>query len=207
MSIIRVITAAASLLCAWAQPAVQGIPGIIGLLELPEPTRWLPIVIYEAPELSSPKRTITMSEDLLLQELDYESHHALIVTARKAGWFQIRLKDNTAWLPARPRFRFSPIEEFFPASKSDLTYLLQRDEGTLASAPGRKAILKQPDGAAGYRIVDRFVLNGMLWLKLEVLNGTICSLGNEQPRVLLSGWVPLKDSEGRLNLWWHTRGC
>lgn len=70
--------------------------------------------------------------ELPTREVTYEGLAAIVVEQRN-GWFRVRLAEGTAWIQGYADLPFVPLEELV---LSELAYLTEAWDGTLAPAPG-----------------------------------------------------------------------
>lgn len=190
-----------------------GIPNLIQWAKTQEgidPKPGVPLKLCERPDLRSKCRFLSSVEDLDYEELSYESDFSIAVIGKSGKWLQIGLKKGSAWIQRQPNFGFGDINEFFGITRDDLelTYLTNESDSKLSSAPGRAPSIAFPEGYEGFRIVDRFLLKGEVWLKLQLTSGgPSCGGTGKELKILGYGWMPLHSSTGKLNFWYPSRGC
>jgi hypothetical protein len=209
VSIIKVITVVVSL--AQLDPEPRKTPGIQGFLLhhqwMDRERPWVPLTVYEQPDLAAIRRTITVAEDLKVQEFGYEANYGLIVLERKGTWARVALKDSTGWVVIRKGTYFEDVDFMFGPSDNDYDHWTGEEPLKLSTAPGRVATLVPEQPVKALRIRDRIRLKDGIWLRIEILDLHSCD-GEQRPaKVLMQGWAPLRDPAGRLNFWWYTRGC
>lgn len=140
---------------------------------------------------------------------------AVAVFARQGKWLRIAV-DNSAmqfgWVMADGAFH--PLADL--VGESRLTYLTARWNRRLYDAPDAKAIAgggraaRLSVGSADaafqqpYRAVRTVVVEGRLWLRVELLDG-LCTV--DEPRVIDTGWVPAQSAAGDQWAWFRSRGC
>lgn len=142
---------------------------------------------------------------------------SVAVFARQGRWLRIAI-DNSAtrfgWLMADGAFH--SLADLVGGSR--LTYLTARWNRRLYDAPvanattarGRVAQLSagstDADFLQPYRAVRTVVVEGRLWLRVELLDAAdVCAA--QDPRVIDSGWVPAQSAAGEQWAWFWSRGC
>lgn len=200
-----------------AQPVSSNIIGLVeipALFQQPEngtlsPRPGIPLKLYKRPDLRSPARLLDSVESLDWVELGYEDQQSIAVFSRTKQWLEIGLKEGKAWIQWKPGFKFHDLDTFFGVSRDSLGHdYLTNPESRLAKAPGRALTLPVPEKFDTFNIVDTFKFKGQKWLKLEFISGKhACGGENEEAKVLAYGWLPLFNAEGKLNFWYHSRGC
>jgi hypothetical protein len=148
-------------------------------------------------------------------ESDYEIP-SLAVFERRDGWVRIALdNDATRFGWVRESDQFQPIVDLL-AGDSRLTYLTLTWDGTLYESPGftprgRNARTAGTSGTTvrrnaevPYRAIGHAVVQERLWLHVEILD-EVC--GNQDPRVIDTGWVPAQSPTGTQWAWFRSRGC
>jgi len=146
----------------------------------------------------------TAREDLPTREFDYEAPGA-IVLERRDGWIKIRLHDGVGWFKPSPVDRFMPLSDLYEEFVG-VTAINKSFTARLASTPGMlggpilpRVVPEQPVRVAEVR--DE-------WVKVEVLNNSVCSAANNgPPEVIATGWLPLHDANGEPSIWFSSRGC
>lgn len=144
-------------------------------------------------------------------EHDYEAVSLLVYRTSGEGWYEIALDSQgktRGWVKSSPRATFRSLAVLFP---DRLTYLTPSWDRTLApkaggvAAPGAPRLaLKQKEPAV--RVKSTATVRGKLWLEVDILDG-VCG-ASDSPKVLSSGWVPAhSQADGRLVVWFYSRGC
>jgi len=147
-------------------------------------------------------------------ESGYESP-SVAVFERQGKWLRIAL-DNSAtrfgWVLGEGAFH--SLADLLRIGR--LTYLTARWNRRLYDAPDAKAIAAggrisrlsagstDADFQQPYRAVRIVVVEGRLWLRVEVLD-ELC--GAQEPRVIDTGWVPAQSAAGEQWAWFWSRGC
>jgi hypothetical protein len=149
-------------------------------------------------------------------ESDYEIP-SLAAFERRDGWVRIALdNDATRFGWVRESDQFHAIVDLL-AGESRLTYLTPTWDGTLYESPGftpRGRNARTTPGTSGtivrgnaevpYRAIGRAVVEERLWLHVEILD-KVC--GNQDSRVIDTGWVPAQSPAGTQWAWFWSRGC
>jgi hypothetical protein len=148
-------------------------------------------------------------------ESDYEIP-SLAAFERRDGWVRITLdNDATRFGWVRESDQFHAIVDLL-AGESRLTYLTPTWDGTLyespgfsprgrnARTPGTSGAIVRGNAEVPYRTIGRAVVQGRLWLHVEILD-EVC--GNQDPRVIDTGWVQALSPEGAQWAWFWSRGC
>jgi hypothetical protein len=140
-------------------------------------------------------------------EYSYEAP-AAIVLERRDRWFKVRLSDGAGWLYAAAHDEFHSLEALLA---NGLTYLtvdfdgrLMKTAGSAMPAAGEQELglgRDTPVRAIDFRLVD-----GDLWVHVEVLSGSICT-SIDPPTVTRRGWLPAHNAGGQPNIWFYSRGC
>ena len=157
----------------------------------------------------------TRPRGCVFTESDYEIP-SLAVFDRRNGWVRIALdNDATRFGWVRESDQFHAIVDLL-AGDSRLTYLTPAWDGMLFESPaftprGRNARTARTSDTIGrgnaevpYRAIGRAVVQERLWLHVEILD-EVC--GNQDPRVIDTGWVPAQSPEGTQWAWFWSRGC
>jgi len=147
----------------------------------------------------------------LFHESDYEES-ALAVFEKRViagrAWYRVAIDRGGrrfGWLESAAHFH---TMRSLIASSERLTYLTPAWLRTLypwagatvvrPAKPSRDFRIEQP-----YRPLQWSTVGGVLWVEVELLEGTC--LGEET--VIDRGWVPVRNPFGRLNAWYSSRGC
>lgn len=188
------------------------IPNLIQWAETEgiSPKPGVPLKLCERPDLRSKCKLLRSVEDLDWVELGYETDLSISVIRKSGKWLQIGLKEGSAWIQRQPNFIFNDINEFFGVTRGDfqLAYFTEGSDSKLSRSPGRAPTIEFPEDYESFRIVDRFLLRGEVWLKLQLTSGgPSCSGTEKELKILGYGWMPLHGSSGKLNFWSPSRGC
>jgi hypothetical protein len=157
----------------------------------------------------------TSPRGCVFTESDYEIP-SLAVLERRNGWVRIALdNDATRFGWVRESEQFHALADLL-GSDTRLTYLTARWDRTLYESPGSTAPGRggrtartsdksvRGNGEAPYRAIGRAVVDGRLWLRVEILD-EVC--GDQDPRVIDIGWVPAQSPAGTQWAWFWSRGC
>ncbi len=191
-----------------------GDVGILGLLELPgladDPPR-LDIRVHPAPNTASrPIRRLGHPSALATREFDYERPGA-IVLARHAGWYRVRLRRGVAWIPEGEGMRFHAVADLV---RDNLAYLTAAWDGRLRAAAGVEkdvrwivpAWRRRMGHPISVELRESRERGGETWLRIAIPWPPPCD-GDEPTRVVAEGWVPARAADGRLAVWFFSRGC
>ena len=158
------------------------------------------LAVHERPDSVSAKRTIRHLHELVLREHSYEEL-SLVVLKQSAGWLQIKLKDGAGWIRRPTPSVFRSLGQLLSNGMSYVTTDWDKQLSRYAGGPATKRIVVSPSvNVLGTRIV-----NGVLWIQIQVLNASICEVQN--PTVLATGWVRAYSQSGAANVWFYPRGC
>lgn len=131
---------------------------------------------------------------------------AAVVYGVEGAWLLVGMRDGgRTWLP-RGIGEFLPLE---PLLRERLTHLTDAWDGTLRFAPDAAATPESlpprdaGDGAYPVRLLGTRVVDGALWLEVEVLD-RVCEAGDPQP--VAKGWLRAW-RDGTPTVWFHSRGC
>lgn len=145
-------------------------------------------------------------QELPAVEYAYEQPGA-VVMARRGEWYEIRLRTGTGWVRPGGPATFIPLDELL---RDKLLYLRAGAVGAARAEPGGPPV--RLDGRfADSRSLTVSLLSmvrrdGKLWVRVELSEGPPCAEPKASPtkrRV----WLPFHGSDGRPNLWFHSRGC
>lgn len=145
-------------------------------------------------------------QELPTVEYAYEQPGA-VVTARRGEWYEIRLQGGTGWVRPGGPATFIPLDELL---RDKLLYLREGAVGDARAAPGGPPL--SLDGrfadsrSLAVSLLSMVRRNGKLWVRVELSEGAPCAEPKASPakrRV----WLPFHGSDGRPNLWFHSRGC
>jgi hypothetical protein len=157
----------------------------------------------------------TRPRGCVFTESDYEIP-SLAVFDRQSGWVRIALDVNATrfgWVQEQTQFH--ALADLL-GSDARLTYFTATWDRTLYESPGPAASARggrtartsdrsvRGNGEAPYRAIGRAVVEGHLWLHVEILD-EVC--GNQDPRVIDTGWIPAQSPAGAQWAWFWSRGC
>ena len=140
-------------------------------------------------------------------EYTYEAP-AAVVLERRDRWFKVRLSDGVGWIQASERDEFHSLEALLT---NGLTYLTADFDGRLMKTAG-SAMPAAGDQELGLgkdtsvRTIDFRLVDGDLWVHVEVLSGSICT-SIDPPTVIRRGWLPAHSAGGQPSIWFYSRGC
>jgi hypothetical protein len=148
-------------------------------------------------------------------ESDYEIP-SLAVFERQSGWVRVSLDVNaTSFGWVQEKGQFHTLAELL-SGEYRLTYLNGGWDHILYDAPGSAGSaragqagrpsekLGRGNGENPYRAIGHTFVQGRLWLHVEILD-QVC--GDQDPRVIASGWVPAQSPAGLQWAWFWSRGC
>jgi hypothetical protein len=143
------------------------------------------------------------------KEYAYEQRGAVVLD-RRADWYKLRIESGAGWIHASPKDQFFSLvdllwrhRELSYATESWDQRLASRAGGTLAPLPPN--VRKQMKAEADTRVVGSRLVGGRLWLQIELLNHSFCE--GDEPKVLLTGWLPAHAASGEPTIWFPSRGC
>ena len=102
-----------------------------------------------------------------------------------------------------------PLSELFEEF-AGVTAIAKSFNGRLVAAPGRPADASSPAVSTlqPARVIEIRDVLGQSWVRLEVMNHSICSAAEHgPPDVVGTGWMPLHDADGEPTIWFSSRGC
>lgn len=202
----------------WARPrANPGPDSILGLLVLsgvfgPGETGGVimadpvvPLPLYSAPDEDRERlRLIDDASELEWREYAYEAG-AAVVTGRHDGWYRIRLADGGAgWVRPEHADRFIPLTELYASA---MTYLTHDWSGRLwrDGRVGWRAYAVEKAAETPVEVVGVHAEGESLWLEVAIPETSPCEGGGSEVRA--RGWVPVWNEQGKLNVWFFSRGC
>lgn len=194
--------------------------GLIGLLELPY--TWEESAgknrlhqtykLHEAVALeSSGLGSIDSLDHIETFEWSYEIPAAAIYDYQHDGeysWYRVKLTQSgrLAWIKGGTQTTFHPLSALVSES---LPYMTAAWDGRIFTAAGypETAITLSPRSPeTPIAVAGSTMVEGELWVLIVVLKDSACS-SSDPPRVLESGWVPAHATNGKLNIWFYSRGC
>jgi len=204
--------------------AGTGNQKILGLVELPtvlgkydpngppghiRPAHVQAIPVYSHHSINSPVvGQISGLESVETKEFAYEAP-AAVVYGIVDSWVLIHIIDSSknefGWI-APPVC--GPFHSLVDLLNSGLCYLEEDWDGILYEGAKFLKIVKRIQEVMKRRdinIVWSEEHQGALWLEVELLGPGRCK--GERPEVLAKGWVPAHKKDGKLNIWFHSRGC
>lgn len=145
-------------------------------------------------------------QDFPTLEYAYEEP-AGIVLAKSGRWCQIQLSTRTAWIHEKCESGFMPIELVLKDKALHLVkgaIQLARSEPGGASTKLLKTLLEaQPAYVA---LVGTDKVKGVVWIHVATLQVAVCDR-KPLPHEIQTFWIPLRDAQGLLQVWFHSRGC
>jgi hypothetical protein len=141
------------------------------------------------------------------REHGYEEASAVVYGIGDDGrWLLVGLRDSGRTWMRRDAGEFLPIESLL---RDRLTHLTDAWDRSLRFAPHAgsapqpvRGLARGPDDVPA-RLLGTRVVNGRLWLEVEVLD-RICE--GDTPEMVAYGWVPAWIG-GRPTMWFYSRGC
>jgi len=146
------------------------------------------------------------AEPLPTLEYDYEAP-AAIVLAKSGPWCQVMLQSRAAWINKECLPGFLSVQELL---RDKMLYL----------RPGALALAKQaPQGTAfkpppmwisaeqvSVSLMASKIIQGEIWLHLSASHINTCE-ADPKPEEVERFWLPLRDTNGALQVWYYARGC
>lgn len=197
---------------------------VVGLVELPSvfgkrnpngppglvrPTHVQAVPIYSHSSNNSPVvGQISDLESVETAEFDYEAPSAVVYEIVD-GWVLIHITDSPknkfGWVAPHAHGPFHPLVDLLI---SGMCYLEEDWDGLLYESVNALKGTKRIQVTGKRRDIN--VLRsqehqGTLWLEVELLSPGHCE--KEYPKVLAKGWVPAYKKDGKLNVWFYSRGC
>jgi len=219
--IVGLVLAFTAFASALAEPNIRRV---VGLVELPSilgtvdpdgppgmipPAQIQPVPLHSHPISTSPVVAIISSPDAVeTKEFDYEAR-AAVVYEMADDWVLVRMMVDSlsckpGWIHPNSRGPFHPVEDLL---KSGLCYLTTDWNGFLyADASNSKIVSKtEPNGQTrDINILEMRKLQDQLWVAVELLGPGRCE--GIEPEIVAKGWVPVHKSDGKLNVWFFSRG-
>lgn len=188
-------------------------PAAEGVVKLPALDRWLlegvapgRVTVYAAPQQSAATQQLAVDQ-LQYLETGYETADALVYQ-QQPGWLRLALQGQPirwVWLPDAQPSGFKPMVAM--VGQDQLNYFAPDWDRRLWSAPdGQQYALFKGDDSQLPRIIGKRQLGRRWWLQVRLVPDP-CQDKPAVPPVVREGWLPLRDSKGRYNIWYHTRGC
>lgn len=202
----------------WRRPRAKPKPdSILGLLVLsgvfgPGETGGViaadpivPLPLYPAPVGSlEPVILVDDASELAWREYAYEAGAAVVI-GRHDGWHRIRLANGSdGWVRPEHADRFLPLAELYAGA---MTYLTHAWSGRLwrNGRGGWRAFGIHNGSETPVEVVAVQARGDSLWLEVEIPKMSPCDGGGSEIRD--RGWVPVWNEEGKLNVWFYSRGC
>jgi hypothetical protein len=181
----------------------NGPPGLV------RPTHVEAVPIYSHHSNNSPiVGLISNLDSVETKEFDYEAP-AAVVYDNVDGWVLIRITDSLktefGWVSPHGHGPFHSLVDLF---NSRLCYLEEYWDGMLYESSSTQRNVKRipVDGKKrDINILRSKEHQGVLWLEVELLGPGRCE--GENPEVLTKGWIPAHNKDGKLNVWFYSRGC
>jgi hypothetical protein len=138
---------------------------------------------------------------LPLLESGYEKA-ALSVLEQHGRSFRIALSPGRCgWIEAPADYRYQSLSELLADS---LDYLVGDGRVELCREPGVQCAPFHDDEAT-VRVLETRESGETTWFRIDITTSFCADAGS--PRPLASGWVRSHRTDGRLNLWFRSRGC
>ncbi len=212
--VAQVETALARLAGTASSAKKSGVPqpdSIVGLVTIPrlmaqQEAPQGPVAAFATPRGHCGRTMLLSADELVTREVDYEVAAAVVHEVRD-GRYRLGLSDTdrgaTVWLPRESVGRYYPLADLLQAR---MTYLTSDWDGFVWPHP--EAGQPQRPGVPAETVVK--VLGSLrsgtaTWLQLEIYSGDPCQ--GEDPVVVDTGWVPAWSDEGRVTVWFWSRGC
>ena len=198
---------------------------VVGLVELPSifgtadpdghPGQVLPAQIQQVQLHSHPTSKslvfamISSPDAVETKEFDYEAR-AAVVYEMADDWVLVRMMVDSSsyqlgWIHPNSRGQFHPVEDLF---KSGLCYLTTDWDGFLYADAGNSNVVNKtkPNGQIrDINILEMRKFRERLWVAVEVLGQGRCE--GIEPGIVAKGWAPVHKRDGKLNVWFFSRGC
>lgn len=145
-------------------------------------------------------------QDFPTLEYAYEEP-AGIVLAKSGRWCQIQLRTRTAWIHEECEPGFMPIERVL---RDKALYLVKGAAQLARSEPGgastklSQALLEAQPAFATLVGTDK--VKGVVWIHVAASQVGVCDR-EPLPHEIQTFWIPLRDTQGALQVWFHSRGC
>ncbi|MEL7449338.1 MAG: hypothetical protein AAFN78_09025 [Pseudomonadota bacterium] len=190
-------------------PAEPGNDSLIGLLDIKALAHGGVVPLHADPDARAPCiARISELEALETREAGYE-FSAAVVTAKRDGWYRVRLASGAAgWVAQEFAGTWFPYEEL-PIRR--LSYLTGEWSGFVwpgpgAGLPNRSGVWSSQQRAEyPVEVHESQQIGGMVWFRVSVLVASPCAGGDG--KATLSGWVPGYGATGKPNVWFYSRGC
>ena len=220
--IVGLVLAFTAFASALAEPNIQRV---VGLVELPSilgtadpdgppgmipPAQIQPVPLHSHPTGKSPVVAMISSPDAVeTKEFDYEAR-AAVVYEMADDWVLVRMMVDSSsyelgWIHPNWRGPFHPVEDLF---KSGLCYLTTDWDGFLYVDAGNSKVVSKtkPNGQTrDIDILEMRKLRDRLWVVVELLGPGRCE--GIEPEIVAKGWLPVHKRDGKLNVWFFSRGC
>ncbi len=143
-----------------------------------------------------------------LPTLEYEYEAPAAIAVAKAGrWCQVHLRTGAAWIRDECEPGFISVEALMHGK--GLTLL----EGAIEHAraqPGDAGFsvlptLRQAKEISG-KLISSKTVDGQVWVHVIATHVSECER-EPTPLEVQSLWLPLRDTRGQLQVWFHPRGC
>ncbi len=206
----------------WPMQASAYLPqasGFVGLLALPqtdfstfEISLSPALPVHQEPQVSS--TVVGLLESTAAADAYEWSYEQLGLAVYgyhhdgQAGWFKILLKhaEQFGWIKQQPGFRLHTLGELVTDS---LAYLTTEWNGNLYADPTLPESVQTVATSENHMpvtVASTARVAEQVWVLVVILDASPCSSA-KTPAVKASGWVPALSTTGRLNVWFHSRGC
>lgn len=212
-------------LAVWvAVPAMSG-DRMVGLVEIPAlhrvnatgPDRPSgPVPLFAKPEMGADVAVVVRERrELESREHDYEQVSAVVYDREGSSgggfWFKLRHvregEETFGWLSQGDAGKYRHIGGLI--GSAGLTYFTKEWDGRLYARPDRESTSSQFTDLAdrpSVKVAATHYIEKELWLLVVRVKGTFCSDGGGR-EILGTGWVPAYSENGRMNVWYYSRGC
>ena len=189
------------------------LPGLIGLLQIPELEKTTDgeVAVRRAPDVAAPVVGFAATwRNIASAEYDYGRPGA-IVLERKAGWYRVALSNGTGgWIAEDDAGGFHGYPKLVAEG---LAYLTNDWPGGLYDKAGDPAPARiiaaawrdKMGGTPNVSVTGIAHLENSFWFKVTVLWPEPCS--GEESKTIAEGWLPAYGKAGRPSIWFYSRGC
>jgi len=191
------------------------LPGILGTVDpdgppgMIPPAQIQPVPLHSHPTGTSPVVAMISNPDAVeTKEFDYEAR-AAVVYEMVDDWVLVRMMVDSSsnilgWIHPNSRGPYHPVEDLF---KSGLCYLTTDWDGFLYADVGNSKVVSKTtrnEQTSDINILEIRKLRDQLWVEVELLGpGRYEGI---KPEIVAKGWVPVHKRDGKLNVWFFSRG-
>lgn len=144
-----------------------------------------------------------VQHELLTLEYDYAAP-ALLVTAETTDRIRVQTPAGDLWIDAFDGTDYWSLERLL---KDRFSYINTQDGIALQSEPKGSTDSHLWPYETPINLIRSSVIDGQLWLQVQIMSHTICETLDEEPRVIDRGWIPAHDVQGNTTAWFYSRGC